>query len=346
MAALDPAYEQFLRRLPKTDLHAHLQGAIRATTLIELAIRHVVPLPSYEPESVYAFDDFPQFLQVLRACALCLTDAADFERVMFEMLEDAFLASNVLHSEVSFNPTVFRGHGVSYEEMLEGLVTGAERARQRHGVSCLLIPAIDRERPPKLAELMVKEVLARPHPLVAGIGMDYCEGDGPPAMFRRAYELARAGGLRRTAHVCEANQPLHLAPPSNVVTCLRDLRCDRLDHGYNLLADDDVIALARESGVYFCVTPITAVPQMRHRRALTIRQMYELGLKITVNSDDAELYRGSCADAWVSLFQTTGWDAGVARELMRNGVRASWLGDGEKESMTRRFDAAYEQMGY
>src|SRR5258706_9840821 len=153
MNTLTPGFESLLRKMPKTDLHAHLQGAIRATTLIELAIRHAVPLPSYEPADVYRFRDFSESLDVMRACAMCLVEAEDFERVMFEMLEGAFLTSNVRHSEVSFNPTVFHGHGVSYDEMLEGLTGGVRRAQERYGVTCLLIPAIDRERPPQLAEL-------------------------------------------------------------------------------------------------------------------------------------------------------------------------------------------------
>lgn len=338
------SFHDFLARIPKTDLHIHLQGAIRPDTLIELAIKHVVELPSYQPEEIYKFKGFSGFLEVLRATASCVADPEDFSRVAFEMLEDAFLMGNGQHVEYFVNPTVYLEHGVAYEEMLEGLRDGMKRAREEYGITSLLIPSIDREKSPRLAMQMLKEVLRHPCQDVAGIGMDYAEGKGPPAMFQSVYQAAGNAGLKRTSHVCESNQPLELAPPANVRACLDLLGCDRLDHGYNLLADKEVVAYARDHGTYFCVTPTTVDEKLHLRRALTIRAMRNAGLRITVNTDDPYLLSTDLRRVWQQLFEVAGWGVEDARELMLNGVEASWASENRKREMRLAFTAEFDSL--
>ena len=340
---LAPGFAEFLRRIPKTDLHFHLLGAVRPRTVIELAIKHVVELPTYDPVNLYRSADFEQSLEVLRLLGRCVLDVEDFARIMYEALEDAAARGNGRHIEASFNPTVHTAQGVSYPEMLEGLTDGIVRAERDLGITCLLIPAIDREKSPRLAFRTVSDVVDHPSRYVAGIGMDFSEGKGFPGTFEPAYRLAGEAGLKRTAHVCESNQPLSLAPPWNARTCIVDLQCDRLDHGYNILADKDIVALARDRGIHFCTCPPTAVPAFRARRAWTIAAMREAGLKITLNTDDPWLYGTDLADAWVRLFEITGWGVDEAREFMLNGIDACWAVEPLKQSMrqsfTRDFDA-------
>lgn len=311
---LAAGFAEFLRRIPKTDLHFHLLGAVRPRTVIELAIKHAVELPTYDPVNLYRSTDFEQSLEVLRLLGRCVLDVEDFAQIMYEALEDAAARGNGRHIEASFNPTVHTAQGVSYPEMLEGLTDGIVRA-----------------------------VVDHPSRYAAGIGMDFSEGKGFPGTFEPAYRLAGEAGLKRTAHVCESNQPLSLAPPWNARTCIVDLQCDRLDHGYNILADNDIVALARDKGIHFCTCPPTAVPAFRARRAWTIAAMRKAGLKITLNTDDPWLYGTDLADAWVRLFEITGWGVDEAREFMLNGIDACWAVEPLKQSMrqsfTRDFDA-------
>jgi adenosine deaminase len=338
------AFAEFLRRIPKTDLHFHLLGAVRPQTVIDLAIKHVVELPSYDPEQLYKTTDFEQSLEVLRLLSHCVLDVADFSRIMYEALQDAATRGNGRHIEVFFNPTVFQPQGVSYAEMLEGLEDGIERAQRQFGITSLLIPSIDREKSPRVALQMVKDVIARPSLHVAGIGMDFAEGKGMPGTFACAYQLAGQHGLMRTAHVCESNQPLAMAPPHNVHTCLVDLGCDRLDHGYNILADAGAVAFAKDRGVCFCVCPPTAVPGFRNRRAWTIEAMRKAGLKLTLNTDDPWLYGTDLEDAWVRPFETMHWGVEVAREFMLNGIDASWVAPETKVGMRKAFSAEFESL--
>lgn len=339
-----PRFMEFLRKIPKTDLHFHLLGAVRPQTLIELAIKHVVELPCYDPAALYRTTDFEQSMQVLRALSHCILDPEDFSRILYEALEDSARKGNARHVEVFFNPTVFQPLGVSYAEMIEGLSDGIRRAERDVRVSCLLIPAIDREKSPRVALQMVKGIGRFPCSHVAGIGMDFSEGKGLAASFEPAYRLAGEMGLKGTAHVCESNQPLALAPPSNVRTCVNELRCDRLDHGYNILADAETVAFARDHGIVFCTCPPTAVPGYRARRAWTIAAMRDAGLKLTINTDDPCLYGSDLEDAWTRLFEITGWGMDVAREFTLNGIDASWLGAEAKQRMRAEFVAEFDRL--
>ncbi|MFM0072616.1 hypothetical protein PQQ86_15780 [Paraburkholderia sediminicola] len=337
-------FHQLLRRIPKTELHFHLLGAVRPQTVIELAIKNVVELPTYDADRLYQTTDFEQSLAVLRALAYCVTDEADFSRIAYEALDDSVTRSNARHVEMFFNPTVFQALGVSYEQMIDGLTDGIERARERLGVTSLVIPSIDREKPPRLALQMVKDVIRYPSRYVAGIGMDFAEGKGLPGTFEPAYRLAREHGLKRTAHVCESNQPLWAAPPHNVRVCVDELKCDRLDHGYNILADAETIDFARERGVTFCTCVPTAVPAFRKRRALTIAAMRDAGLRLTISTDDPWLYGCDLADAWVQLFDMLNWGSDVARELMLNGIDACWADEAEKRRMRAEFDVEFQEL--
>lgn len=337
-------FEEFLRRIPKTDLHIHLLGAIRPRTLVELARRRGIALPARDPERIYDYADFPEFLEVLRIAALCMTERDDFRRAAYELLEDAVRAGNCRHLELFFNPTVYREHGVGYASVVDGLIDGLRAAQRDFGISCLLIPSIDREKSAALAVSMVEEVLANRRDEVAGIGIDFAEGKGPPQRFAEAYRLAGKGGLKRTAHVCEDNQTLEQAPPKNVVTCMDELGCDRLDHGYNVVTDPGIMALARDRGMPFCTVVFTANKKNIPRRPLTLRAMHDFGLKLNLGTDDPYLHHTDLGNSWLSLFQKLGWGVQEARELCLNGVDASWLAATEKAALRKRFEIELSEL--
>lgn len=329
--------KQFLSRLPKTDLHIHLLGAIRPETLIALSGKYKVPLPTDSAGALYQYSDFPEFLNLLRIAALALREEEDFTRVAYELLEDAH-RRNCRHLELSFNPSVFLEQGVDYRTVVDGLVAGIRAARKDFGIRCLLIPSIDRERDARTAVEMVETVASYRCDDVAGIGMDFAEGKGPPERFVDAYRLAGKEGLKRTAHVCEDNQPLRLAPPANLALCLDMLECDRVDHGYNLLADPSAVVMARERGTHFCVTIKTAKKSNLANRVKAVDLMQDAGLRINIGTDDPYLHHTDLNDSWISQFAHSGWGIREAREIALDGVDACWLADKEKAALRASFE--------
>ena len=331
-----PVPEALLRRLPKVDLHMHLSGTLRPATLAALAERYELPLPR-PVDRLYQYRDFYDFIDVLRLGAQAVRTAADFERMAYEAIEDA-AGSGARHLEMSFNPQYAMPMGVPYRVQLEGLVAGVEAARRDFDCSALLIAAIDRGLPLDSAEQALDDVLAQRHELVVGIGLDGPERAGPPAKLAPLFQRAGRAGLKRTAHVCEDNQTLAEAPPSNVHDCLTLMGCDRLDHGYNLLASVDGVRRAREHGVYFCTCGITSVTRNRERRLHSLQAMVQAGLPVTLNTDDPAMFHTSLTHTYVTVLDACGWGWAQARAFSLAGVEACWLDDAAKRELRARFE--------
>lgn len=328
---------EYLTRLPKVDLHCHLVGTLRPATLVNLARRHDVKLPRGE-EDLYNFEDFQSFLEILRLAATAMRSQQDFAQVAYEALEDGNRAGNLQHAELMFNPQYFYASGLRYRAMLDGLIEGIRAAERDFGTTCLLIPSIDREIDPGQALEILQDVLDYRRDEVVGIGLDGPERAGPPAQFYELYRRAGRSGLKRTAHVCEDNQPLREAPPENFAICRDVLGCDRLDHGYNILADAPMITRARDEGVYFNTCTITSVRRNLMRRQESIESMLDHGLKVTLNTDDPQMFKTDIGHCYRTLFLTKRWDRGRAVELCLNGVDASWLGSTERATLRRKFE--------
>jgi len=218
-------------------------------------------------------------------------------------------------------------------------------------VSSLLICCIDRStNTPAQAVEIVETAIAHRRDHVVGIGLDGAERAGPPATFAEAYALARRAGLHRTAHCCEDNQTLAEAPPTNYLICRDVLQCDRIDHGYNMLASDFVMAEARRDGLYFTPCAWTSLVHNRPHRPQRIRRMVEGGLNVTINTDDPAMFETNLGHGFMTLFESIGWGPDMARKFSLNSVEGSWLDESDKSALRiafrRELAALDKQFGY
>ena len=236
-----PVDDAFLRALPKVELHCHLEGSVPAATFLDLSARHGVKLPTRDPDHVYDFTSFLAFLDLYYLVCESVRDAADFERAAYDSLAHGVRTGNLRYREMFFSPT--NHHHVDYPTMVAGLVAGIEAAEADFGVRCRMIADINRRQSPHVAVELVEAVLAHSSPYVIGIGMDDDEDSGPPERFVEAYRVATRG-LKRTAHAGE------LGSSANVRTSLELLGCDRIDHGYAMVRDADVMQRVRDAGVH------------------------------------------------------------------------------------------------
>jgi adenosine deaminase len=224
-------------------------------------------------------------------------------------------------------------------------------ARKKFGVSSLLICCIDRStNTPAQALEIVETAIAHRRPQVVGIGLDGNESVGPPALFAEAYALARKAGLHCTAHCCEDYLTPLQAPPTNYLICRDVLRCDRIDHGYNMLASEFVMAEARRDGMYFTPCAWTSLLHNRPHRPQRIRRMVEGGLNVTINTDDPAMFGTNLGHAFTTLFDTIGWGPDMARRFSLNAIEGSWLDESDKSALRiafrKDFAALDEEFGY
>jgi adenosine deaminase len=331
-------------RMPKVELHCHLLGTVRRQTFADLVGKHRAPLTPEDVAGFYRRDGKPVgVLRVLRALeSHLLLEPADFQRITYEYLEDAARES-VRHSEFFWNPTAtLRDVGLAYSAVQAAILRGMGDAQADFGISSLLIPAIDREASPGAASEMVESMLANRHEAVAGIGIDYRETDRPPELFAEAFRAAKAAGLRLTAHAGEFGTPW-----MNVATVVDALGVDRIDHGYTVIGNPDLVKRCIDKGLVFTIVPtnsyyLRTLEAARWAADHPIRRMVELGLKIHPNTDDPTLHRVTPAGAWELMFSHFGSGLGDLRTMMLDGIDGSWAEEGLRREWRARWAVEFD----
>ncbi len=328
-------FEEYLRRVPKVELHCHFEGTVRAATFAQLARRHDIALPTEDVARLYDYQTIYEFLEIFAMVSSTLIDREEFALVAYESLSDGVTLGNLRYREMFFNPTLHTRRGVAMATVIDGLVDGIRAAETDLGVKCRLIADVYRQDDPAVARQMVEDVVACGRPEVIGLGMDGAEAPDPPEKFVEAYRLAGRSGLRLTSHACEDG------PPQNAITCLDVLGCERLDHGYHVLGSPEVTARCRDSGIYFtcCPTSTSVVYGWPDLKAHPIREMVAAGLRVTVNSDDPTMFRTDIGTEYVRLCTALGYGADQVERFCLAGVDAAWLDDADRAAMRVDFAA-------
>lgn len=337
--------EQFVRALPKVELHCHLFGAVRRETFSDLSARAGHPVSPGEIEAFYTRGEKPVgVLRVLRALdAELIRQPDDLYRITYEYLQDAH-AHGVAWSEFFWNPTgTVRVSGIPYADAQDAIVRAIVDAEREIGIIGRLIPSIDREASPEEAVAMVQWMLAARVPQVPGIGMDYRENDRPPELFEAAYRLAREAGLKTTTHAGEFGMPWR-----NVATAIDLLQVDRIDHGYTIVDNPDLMQHCIGRGLVFTVVPtnsyyLRTLPPQRWAQDHPIRQMLSAGLRLHPNTDDPTLHLVTPTGAWMMMLQL-GATVEDFRDFMRNGLDAAWMDEGLRSQWQQAWSERYDQL--
>jgi adenosine deaminase len=335
-----PEYEQYLRRLPKVELHCHVEGTLRPGTVVELAAKHGIALPTTQVDEVYRYSTIYEFLEIYQTVNSTVIDREDFARIAYETLQDGVELGNLKYREMFFNPTLHTARGIPMATVIDGLIEGAKAAETDFGVRCAFIADVYRQDPPPVARQMVEEVLAHRRPELIGLGMDAAEAPDPPEKFVEAYRVAKAAGLRLTSHCAEDG------PAANVTTCLDLLGCERLDHGYHILEDPAVVARCRDEGVTFTVCPTSTAVVYGWPDLTThpITKMIDAGLRVMLNSDDPTMFHTDIGTEYAKFCGQNNFRPELVRQLVVRGVEAAWLDDIDKAAMRRAFETEIDEL--
>jgi len=319
-------------RWPKAELHLHLEGAIRPDTAFDLGRRNGVALPG-DPASLYVFDDLPQFLKVYSLVASTVRTAADFHRITYEMLQGC-AASGARHVEFFISP---HAHDVPFAVQFDGIAQGLRDAQRDFGLTALFAPGINREQGPAAAEDYLDACLAVRVPEMVGIGLDYNEAPFPPEPFAPVFARARAAGLQVTAHAGEGG------PAAYVRGSIDALGVSRIDHGYNVMDDDQLVARCRDLGILFTCCPSTTLATTRYRDLTApdhaIRRMKDAGLRVTINSDDPPYFGTTLAREYDLAHRDLGFSLADIRDSILTGIEGSWLEADDKARLVAEWSA-------
>jgi adenosine deaminase len=334
--------EEFAIKIPKIELHLHLEGSVHPATFVELAGKNGLPLPAFDdPAELYRYDNLLDFLRVYDLVCKSVIEKDDFRRISFEALRSC-AAGGARYVEFFFSPHPHLACGVRYADMLDGIFAGMHQAKAELGIASQLIPAHSRVLGPERGVDFVKMVLDDLRPGIIGVGLDYDELPNNPALFRAMYDLARANGLHRTAHAGE------VGPAAFVREAIEDLQVERVDHGYHIVDDPRLVAECRERGIFFTCCPSTTLTTTTWRNLAdpghAIRRMIDQGLKVTINSDDPPMFGTNLAHEFVLCVRDMRLTAEQLKTCVLNSIHASWLEDATKQEWAATWSTEIDDM--
>jgi adenosine deaminase len=288
--------EAFIRRMPKVELHLHLEGAIAPQTLLELAERNGVELPARDVagvEQLLRYRDFGEFLTVFMTMARAIVHGKDFAQVAYELgLELA--AQQVRYAEVMLSPMQHINRGMNLRETIEGTAAGFARAEHETGVMVRLALDHGRQYGPALA-WYVLEVARETMPLgVVGWSIGGNELDYPPEPFAELYAAARTYGLGLMAHAGE------VAGPASVWGAIDALGCARIGHGIRSIDDPKLLRELGRRGVVLDVCPSSNLRTGATESWAThpLRALRAAGVAVTINSDDPTFFQTTLTEEY------------------------------------------------
>ncbi len=315
-------FTNYVRLLPKAELHLHIEGTLEPAMLMDLAEKHQVDLPystAVDVDLAYNFEDLQSFLDLYYLGASVLIDEDDFYALMFRYLERC-RDEGIVHTEMMFDPQTHTERGVGFSVFMSGFGRAMEDAKHQWGQSSSLIMCFLRHLPEEGAFETLKSAEPYKNQILA-IGLDSSELGHPPEKFERVFAAASLQGYRLVAHAGEEG------PPAYIVDALDRLKVERIDHGVRCLEDATLVERLRKAK-----TPLTVCPLSNVRLCVfdtmadhPIRDMFEQGLNVTVNSDDPSYFGGYLLDNFEAMHLEIGLTREEARQLAINSIRSSFL---------------------
>ena len=326
----------FIERLPKAELHVHVEGTLEPTMMLEMAIRNGVELPYGSVDEInaaYRFRNLQDFLDLYYLGMRVLITERDFSELTWSYLAKA-RRQNVLHAEIFFDPQAHTGRGVAFATVLGGIQQAFERAERELGISTKLIMCFLRDLSPDDAMATLETALPF-RDSIAAVGLDSTELGNPPAKFASVFTRARAEGFLAVAHAGEEG------PAEYVRQALDELCVARVDHGNRSLDDEALVRRLARAGTPLTVCPLSnlRLGVIRDMKRHPLREMMARGLTVTVNSDDPAYFGGYVNENYRAVQEALSMSEEELYVLARNSYEASFLSRPEKDALIAQLDA-------
>ncbi|SBR48580.1 adenosine deaminase [Halomonas sp. HL-93] len=326
----------FLRQLPKVELHLHIEGSLEPELMFALAQRNGIELPYasvQEAKNAYDFENLQAFLNLYYQGMNVLRTEADFYDLAMDYFHRA-RREGVVHIDMHFDPQAHLQRGVPLEVVMGGLLKAKQDAEQTMDFSVGMIMAFLRDRPADEA-LHVLEQAAPYWKLIDAIGLDSAERDHPPEKFTSLFERAKEIGLARVAHAGEEG------PSAYITQALDLLDVERIDHGVRCLESSDVVARLRRDHVVLTVCPLSNVclKVVDDLRDHPLPALLDAGLNVTISSDDPAYFGGGMLANHIACADAFGWSEEVFATLTRNAINAAFVSENRRSDLLARLAA-------
>ena len=335
--------QSFISGIPKAELHVHVEGTIEPDMLLLLAKRNNASFAYKNVEDIKrgiaTIVDLPTFLRFYKSVLSVLLTEQDFYDVTYTFLEKS-RSQNVLYVELMFDPQAHLDRGLDLEAVINGMRHAQHDAENKLGTRSKLIMCMWRERSEQEAMKLLNQAIRFSDDIV-GIGLDNIEEDNFPLKFVEVFAKARDEGFEVTSH-CDSDQPKSV---THIRQCIEKLGVRRIDHGTNVLDDQALVDMVIERDICLTVCPTQTYAFDEPRRTKAVRTMLDLGINVTVNSDDPGIDCSRYMNEIIGgVYETVGLTRSDVVQLMKNAFRSAWLAGPEREYYLQLLDDHAKQV--
>lgn len=336
----------FLQRIPKTDLHVHLDGSLRLATILDLAEKRGIELPAEDEEGLAKAihmgelcEDLNDYLKAFDVTLAVMQDEEALFRTAFELAEDA-AAENVRYMEVRFSPAFHTRNGLPMTRVLESVLAGLTEARRLMGIRCHVIVCGIRHIDPHTSLRLAELAVAYKNKGVVGFDLAGAEYDYPAKAHREAFYLVRNNNVNSTIHAGEAYGP------ESIHQAIHVCGAHRIGHATRLREDGDLLNYVCDHRIPLevCVTSNVQTRAVRGFESHPLKFYYDFGLRVTINTDNRLVTDTTMTDEYVRAVETFGFDASEVAQLAINGFKSAFLPFHERKQLLRRVSQTLDAM--
>jgi adenosine deaminase len=335
---LSEAERRFIARMPKAELHVHLEGSVHPETLLELGRKHGVTYPFRDLAGArewFRFRDFVHFIEVFDAVLESLLDEEDHARVTYELAQEA-QRQNTRYLEVTFTPAspLEPRSAALPDVVLAGMTAGAERAERELGVRIQFILDPGRNRTAQELMAYARWFTDNLGGRLVGFGLGGLEEGNPPGRFAEAFAWVRAAGARLTLHAGET------VGPESIRAALA-VGSERIGHGVRAIEEPQLVQELAERGIVLEVAPTSNVMLGVYPSyaAHPFHALHAAGVPLTVNTDDPPMFNTTLTAEYLILAEQFGYTLDELCAFSLQAVLAAFLPEPERRVLARQFEA-------
>lgn len=319
--------DQFIRTIPKAELHLHIEGTLEPKLMFELAKRNGITLPFASEAEIYIAYDFSNlqsFLDIYYQGASVLQTEQDFYDLTWAYFQRA-KQDNICHAEIFFDPQTHTDRDVAFQTVITGIRKAQEAAKEKLNISSELILCFLRHLTQEQAFETLKAALPFKKWIIA-VGLDSGEAGNPPEKFTQVFAAARKEGFLTVAHAGEEG------PADYITQALDLLEVKRIDHGVRCVENEKLIEYLKTHQIPLTVCPLSNI-KLRVFNTMqdhNIKTLLHKGLCVTINSDDPAYFGGYIVDNFLAAHDALHFSKADIQQLAINSFTASFLSDTQK----------------
>lgn len=332
--------DNFILGLPKAELHLHIEGTLEPELMFALAERNQIKLPFKsisEVKQAYNFNNLQSFLDIYYQSSNVLQQEQDFYDLTWAYLQKA-AQQNVRHTEIFFDPQSHTDRGIAFETVYQGIYQALQDGQKKLGISFQLILCFLRHL--SAAEALKTLAMALPYKeTMVAVGLDSSERGNPPSKFQAVFDRARKEGFLTVAHAGEEGSPAYIWEAINL------LHVSRIDHGVRSIEDPNLIKYLAEKQIPLTVCPISNI-KLKVFETIekhNLKQLLDLGLCVTVNSDDPAYFGGYIAENYQAVKDALNLNRAELYQLAKNSFQAAFLPFEIKQDLITELDNYYQE---